>query len=179
MLRSRLGHAIVAVALLATPLFLFGDRVFAVEDEENKVRFGPIGIGAGEAARINVYTIGNPNEIGDPDIRPWTFVVRIFNPQGRVVQEGKFEAAVGTIGSFNIIGNPDERTAISAVAVRRTLRAEIVGFNPQPDPPGKFASTFEVYSLLNGHTSILLGGPDTLPAAILVPPPGLADGGER
>src|SRR4030095_12962142 len=153
MFRSRLRHAIVAVALLATPLFLFGNRALAVEDEENKVRFGPIGIGAGEAARINVYAIGNPNEIGNPDEKPWTFVVRIFNPQGRVVQEGKFEAASGPIRSFDVIGDPDIRPGISAVAVRRTLRAEIVGFNPQPDPPGKFASTFEVYSLLNGRTS--------------------------
>jgi hypothetical protein len=179
MLRSRLGHAIVAVALLAAPPFLFGDRALAVEDEENKVRFGPIGIGAGEGARINVYTIGNPEVVGNPDIAPWTFLVRIFNPQGRVVQEGKLEVAVGTIGSFDIIGNPDTRTGTSVVAVRRTLRAEIVGFNPQPDPPGKFASTFEVYNPLNGRTSILLGGPDTLPAAILVPPPSVPDGGQK
>ena len=47
---------------------------------------------------------------------------------------------------------------------RRTFRAEIVGFNPQPDPPGKWAATLEVVDRLSGRTSILLGGPDTLPA---------------
>ena len=51
------------------------------------------------------------------------------------------------------------------------MRAEIVGFNPQPDPPGKYAATLEVYSLLTGHTSLLIGGPDTLPPVpgIVVP----------
>ena len=47
--------------------------------------------------------------------------------------------------------------------------AEIVGFNPQPDPPGRYTATFEVYSLVTGYTSILLGGPDTLPPPGIVP----------
>lgn len=106
--------------------------------------------------------------------------MRVFNRQGAVVQGGSFQVAPGAIGSFEIIGNPDERTGIAVpTAVRRTLRAEIVGFNPQPDPPGKYAATFEVYSLLTGRTSILLGGPDTLPAEILVPPAGAIGGGQR
>jgi hypothetical protein len=57
---------------------------------------------------------------------------------------------------------------------RRTLRAEIVVLQPPPEPdkPDKYAATFEVYSLVTGHTSLLLGGPDTLPAAQIVEPPG-------
>ena len=47
--------------------------------------------------------------------------------------------------------------------------AEIVGFNPQPDPPGRYTATFEVYSLVTGYTSILLGGLDTLPPPGIVP----------
>ena len=180
MLRSRLLHAVVVVTLLAIPLLLLGDRALAIQDSEDKVWFGPVGIGVGEAARINVYGIGNPDVIGNPNETPWTFVVRVFNRQGAVVQGGSLRVATGAIGSFEIIGNPDERTGISVpAAVRRTLRAEIVGFNPQPDPPGKYAATFEVYNVLTGRTSILLGGPDTLPAGLLVPPPGAIGGGER
>jgi len=166
MLRSRLIHAVVlAVALLATSLFLFGDRALAIQDSEDKVLFGPIGIGVGQAARINVYGIGNPNET------PWDFAVRIFNRQGDVVQERRFQVAAGVIASFEVsIGNPDifpvDRLG------RRTMRAEIVGFNPQPDPPGRYAATIEVYSQITGHTSLLLGGPDTLPAARIITPPG-------
>ena len=52
---------------------------------------------------------------------------------------------------------------------RRTFRAEIVGFNPQPDPPGKWAVTLEVVDRLTGRTSLLLGNPDTLPAESLAP----------
>ena len=47
---------------------------------------------------------------------------------------------------------------------RRTFRAEIVGFNPQPDPPGKWAATLEVVDRLSGRTNILIGNPDVLPA---------------
>ena len=46
---------------------------------------------------------------------------------------------------------------------RRTLRAEIVGFNPQPDPPGHWFATLEVFGAVSGRTSVFLGGPDTLP----------------
>jgi len=66
-------------------LFLFGNRALAIQDSEDKVWFGPIGLATSEGARINVFTIGNPNEIGDADIAPWTFVGRVFNRQGAVV----------------------------------------------------------------------------------------------
>src|SRR4029453_9798030 len=60
------------------------------------------------------------------------------------------------------IGNPDifpvDRFG------RRTLRAEIVGFNPQPDPPGAYFATVEIYNLLTGATRVLRGGPAPLPA---------------
>lgn len=162
MLRSRRLHAAIVLALLATPLFVLGDRVFAIQDSEDKVWFGPVGIGVGQGARVSVYTIGNP------DTLPWEFSVRFFNRRGEVVQERRFQAASGAIASVEIDPNafPVDRLG------RRTLRAEIVGFNPQPDPPGKYAVTFEVYSQFTGHTSILLGGPDTLPAAQIVPVPG-------
>jgi hypothetical protein len=158
MLRSRWIHAVVGVAALATPLFLLGDRAHAIQDSEDKVWFGPVGIAVGEGARLNVSTIGNPNDA------PWTFVVRVFNRQGTVVQSGKFQVAPGAIGSFVITGTPDEGTGIAALPVRRTLRAEIVGFNPQPDPPGQYLATMEVYNLLTGRTSIFVGNPDTVPA---------------
>ena len=168
MFRSRVIHAVVVVVLLAAPLFLLGDRALAIQDSEDKVWFGPVGIGAGQGARINVYTIGNPNET------PWEFTVRIFNRRGDVAQERKFRVAPGAIGSLEISVQDEENFPVDRLG-RRTLRAEIVGFNPQPDPPGKYAATFEVYSVLTGHTSILLGGPDTLPAAKIITPPGSAE----
>jgi hypothetical protein len=161
-------------------LLLFADRVLAVQDSEDKVLFGPIGIGVGEGARLNVSAIGNPNEA------PWTFVVRIFNRNGAVVQAGKFQVAPGAIGSFEIIGNPDERPGISVLPLRRTIRAEIVGIQPPPEPdqpppdpdspppdpdrPGQYVATLEVYNLLNGRTSILIGNPDVVPARQSPPP---------
>lgn len=162
MLRSRRLHAITALVLLAVPLFVLGERAFAIQDSEDKVWFGPIGLGVGQGARVSVYTVGNP------DIAPWEFAVRFFNRRGEVVQERKFQVAPGAIASLEVDPSalPVDRLG------RRTLRAEIVGFNPQPDPPGKYAVTFEVYSQLTGHTSIFIGNPDILPAAQIVPPPG-------
>ena len=158
-----------------------GRRIYyKSRSEEDKILFGPFGLAAGEAARINVYAIGNPEVIGNPDEAPWTFIVRVFNRQGVVVQGGKFQVAPGAIGSFEFLGAAEERTAASVLPVRRTLRVEVVGIQPppdgdspppDPDRPGKYAATMEVYNLLSGRTSILLGGPDTLPAATVVPSP--------
>jgi hypothetical protein len=162
----------MVVALLATGWFLLGDRALAIQDSEDKILFGPLGVGAGQGARINVYGLG-PSSLGGtvpPPTVPWEFTVRVFNRRGDVVQERQFQVASGAIASFEIsIGNPD--TFPVDRLGRRTLRAEIVGFNPQPDPPGKFAATLEVYSQLTGHTNSLLGGLDALPALSRPPDP--------
>jgi hypothetical protein len=161
MLHSRRNQALVALAL-CVPLILFGSRAFAIQDSEDKVWFGPVGIAPGERALVNVF-VGNPNDIGNPNETPWTFVVRVFDPRGTLVQEQKLQLAVGVIGSVPIAIQDEEYTTSTRLS-RRTFRAEIVGFNPQPDPPGKWAATLEIVDRLTGRTSLLLGGPDTLPA---------------
>ena len=164
MLRSRRTHALAFLALLATPLFLFGDRALAVQDPDFKVLFGPVGIASGQRALVNVYAIGNPNEIGNPNDTPWDFLVRVFDRRGAVIQQQRLQLARGVIGSVELLVQDEENTTAPRLS-RRTFRAEIVGFNPQPDPPGKWAVTLEVIDRLTGRTSLLLGGPDTLPAA--------------
>jgi hypothetical protein len=142
---------------------MFGDRVLAIQDSEDKVWFGPVGITPGERALVNIYAIGNPDEIGNPNETPWTFVVRVFDPRGRVVQEQRLQLAAGTIGSV-AVAVQDEGTTPGTRLSRHTFRAEIVGFNPQPDPPGKWAATLEVVDRLTGRTSLVIGNPDVLPA---------------
>jgi hypothetical protein len=167
MLRSRSVHAFAAVALLAIPLFLFSHRALAIQDSEDKVWFGPVGITPGERALVNIYVVGNPNEVGNPNDTPWDFVVRVFDRRGTLVQQRRLQLAPGVIGSVELLVQ-DEENIIAVPRSRRTFRAEIVGFNPQPDPPGKWAVTLEVVDRLTGRTSLLLGGPDTLPAAQVV-----------
>lgn len=169
MLRSRWTQVVVIIALLAMPFFMFGERALAVQDSEDKILFGPLGIGVGQAARINVYAIGNPDIIGNPNELTWDFRVRTFNRRGALVQERKFQVAVGAIGSFEISVQDPENFPVDRLG-RRTLRAEIVGFNPQPDPPGKFSATLEVYSLLTGHTSLLLAPIDFLRSPAVIGP---------
>jgi hypothetical protein len=161
MLRSRRAHALLALALV--PLFMFGDRVLAIQDSEDKVWFGPVGITPGERALVNIYAIGNPNDVGNPNETPWTFVVRVFDPRGRVVQEQKLQLAAGVMGSVAVAVQDEENTPGTRLS-RRTFRAEIVGFNPQPDPPGKWAATLEVVDRLTGRTSLVIGNPEVLPA---------------
>jgi hypothetical protein len=163
MVRLHRTHALLALAL-SVPLFVFGDRVLAIQDSEDKVWFGPVGITPGERALVNIYVVGNPDEIGNPIETPWNFVVRVFDRRGKLVQEQKLELAAGAIGSV-ALAIQDEESTTAIRTSRRTFRAEIVGFNPQPDPPGKWAVTLEVVDRLTGRTSLLLGGPDTLPAA--------------
>ena len=162
MLRSRRIHALAFLALLATPLFLFGDRALAIQDSEDKVWFGPVGITPGERAVVNIYAIGNPDEVGNPNEIPWTFVVRVFDTRGKLVQEQKLQLVTGVIGSV-AVAIQDEENLPGVRLSRRTFRAEIVGFNPQPDPPGKWAATLEVVDRLSGRTSIVIGNPDVLP----------------
>jgi hypothetical protein len=164
MLRSRRTHTFAFLALLATPLFLFGDRALAIQDSEDKVWFGPVGITPGERALVNVYAIGNPDEIGNPNEIPWDFVVRVFDRRGAIIQQQRLQLARGVIGSVELLVQDEANITVPRLS-RRTFRAEIVGFNPQPDPPGKWAVTLEVIDRLTGRTSLLLGGPDTLPAA--------------
>jgi hypothetical protein len=165
MVRSRRIQAVVLVGLLVTPLFLFGDRALAIQDSEDKVWFGPIGVGVGQGVRVNVYSVATgTGGIVPLPAAPWEFTVRIFNTRGVLVQERTFEAAPGITRSLEVgIHDPEDFPADRLG--RRTLRAEIVGFNPQPDPPGKYAATLEVYSRLTGHTSIFIANPDILPAA--------------
>jgi hypothetical protein len=170
MLHSRRTHALLALALFGL-LPLFSHRALAIQDSEDKVWFGPVGITPGERALVNIYAIGNPDEIGNPNETPWNFVVRVFDRRGTLVQERRLQLAAGVIGSVEVAVQ-DEENATATRLTRRTFRAEIVGFNPQPDPPGKWAVTLEVVDRITGRTSLLLGGPDTMPAAMTLPSPG-------
>ena len=126
-----------AFALLGLALFRYGDRAMAVQDSEDKVWFGPVGITPGERALVNIYAIGNPEVIGNPDITTWNFVVRVFDRPGALIQERRLQLAPGVIGSVELAVQDEENLILTPLS-RRTFRAEIVGFNPQPDPPGKW-----------------------------------------
>jgi hypothetical protein len=166
---SRWKRLTAAFALLALALIRFGDRAVAIQDSEDKVWFGPVGITPGERALVNIYAIGNPDTIGDPDMTPWNFVLRVFDRRGTLIQERRLQLAPGVIGSVELAPQ-DDRNLILTPFSRRTFRAEIVGFNPQPDPPGKWAVTLEVVDRVTGRTTLLVGNPDILPAGLIAPP---------
>jgi hypothetical protein len=152
---SRVIRRSALIALLAVVMVWSGDRVLAVPSG-NTILIGPIGVATSEAVRVNIYGIGNANDV------PWDLVVRIFNRRGELGIERRLTLASGITGSVEVnIGNPD----IFPVDTlgRRTLRPEIVGFNPQPDPPGIYAVTLEVYDLRTGATSIMVGDVEYMP----------------
>ena len=170
MLRSRRTHALLALALSAA-LVMFADRALAIQGSEDKVWFGPVGITPGERALVNIYFVGNPEDVGNPNETPWSFSVRVFDRRGTLVEERRLQLAPGVIGSVELLVQDRENTTVARLS-RRTFRAEIVAFNPQPGSPDKWAVTLEVVDRFTGRTSLLLGGPDTLPAATTVPSPG-------
>ena len=120
MLRGRRMLPLVMLALVAIPLFVFGDRALAIQDSEDKVWFGPVGIAPGERALVNVYAVGNPNEVGNPNDRPWTFVVRAFDRRGALVQEQKLEVAPGVTGSVYIAVEDEENVPGTRLSRRTT-----------------------------------------------------------
>lgn len=164
--RSRPIRAVLGLALVAL-VFNFGGRAFAIQHSEDKVSFGPVGITPGERVMVNIYAIGTVDESGDTNETPLRFQVRVFDSRGRLVQQRGLQLARGMIGSVPL-AIPNEGDATATPLRRRTFRAEIVGFNPQPDPPAQWAATLEVIDRLTERTSLLLGGPDTLPAPTLV-----------
>ena len=84
--RSRWIRVTAMFAVLGFALFRFGDRAGAIQDSEDKVWFGPVGITPGERALVNIFAVGNPNEIGNPDETPWDFVVRVFPAANHVLR---------------------------------------------------------------------------------------------
>jgi hypothetical protein len=38
-----------------------------------------------------------------------------------------------------------------------------VGFNPQPDPPGTYFATLEVFDMLTGRTHVFIPNPNEVP----------------
>ena len=85
-------------------------------------------------------------------------------------------ALMGTINLFvAMFDNGGDRQFVMARIWSKML-IRIMGMrmeiNPQPDPPGKWAVTLEVVDRLTGRTTLLLGGPDTLPAAQVLNPSG-------
>jgi hypothetical protein len=169
-LHSRRTRALIALALLATPVFLLEDRALAIQDSEDKVWFGPVSLATGQRALVNIYAIGNPDEVGNPNETPWNFVVRLFDRRGVLIQERALLLDAGVIGTVDL-AVPDLGLALPANR-RVTFRAEIVGFNPQPDPPGRWTATLEVLDRLTGRTTLLIGDPDIAPAARGVTTPG-------
>jgi hypothetical protein len=148
-------RAPICAALVVAAALSLTTSAYAIRNSE-QARFGPVSVADGQILRINVYGIGNP------DISSWTFLVRILDANGEVVNERRLQLRPGVSGVVNLkVGEgglvPDRNR-------RRTLRAEIVGFNPQPDPPGDWFTTLEVIEAQTGRSTVVLGGPDAVPA---------------
>jgi hypothetical protein len=157
----RVVHTLAALSVAALAVVGSAAPAYAFQDGE-KALFGPIGVTRGQMVRLSVYGIGNP------DSAPWDFVVRVFNVRGEKVREIRLQRAPGVPG-FADVAFQDSEEFPPDIFGRRTMRAEIVGFNPQPDQPGAWAATLEVFDPRTGRTSVFIGNPDAVPIAAPAP----------
>jgi hypothetical protein len=112
------------------------------------VRSGLIGLGEEETARVNVANLGGP------DMRPRRVQTTFYDVLGNVVKRAQVEIALGQSFSLDVGYEEVEETSRNSKAPRKPLRVELGGFNPQPDPPGVFAS-LEVFASNNGATRFI------------------------
>jgi hypothetical protein len=165
--------SVLTVATMVAGAGLFNSRAArAVSDERLKVLFGPVGLTRVDVLRVNVYgiidpnQIGDPNEIGDPNLL-WQFEVKIFDATGRLAKTSRLGPVAPGATAFSDFAISDEEYLPPRDRFgRRTYRVEIVGFNPQPDPPGAYAASLELFDRTTGLTRLVLGGPDTVPVGL-------------
>jgi hypothetical protein len=72
---------------------------------------------------------------------------------GNVVKRTEMEIAPGQSSSMGVGFQEVENKPLPSVP-RKQLRVELVGFNPQPDPPGLLA-TLEVFSTKTADTRFI------------------------
>jgi hypothetical protein len=111
------------------------------------IHSGLIGFGKDETVRLNVVSLGGP------DTRPRRVQSTFFDADGNVVKRAEMEIAPGQSSSMDVGFQEVENTPVPSVA-RKQLRMELVGFNPQPDPPGLIA-TLEIFSTKTGDTRFI------------------------
>jgi hypothetical protein len=164
-----IAFALIFSAMVAGAGFWNARVASAISDEEFKILFGPLGLTRVDVLRVNVYGIGDPNEIvdpSDPSVQ-WVFEVKIFDATGRLVRSSRLGPLAPGATAFSDFAISDEEFLPPRDRFgRRTYRVEIVGFNPQPDPPGAYAASLELFDRTTGLTRLVLGGPDTVPVGV-------------
>jgi hypothetical protein len=116
---------------------------------------GLIGFGEEEAARLNLVSLGGP------DMRPWRLKITVFDALGKVVKQSDVEIPPGQSSSMYVGFQEVEEMPREARVPRKQFRLELVGFNPQPDPPGVVVN-LEIFSVKTGATRFI-GDPQISP----------------
>jgi hypothetical protein len=110
---------------------------------------GRLAIAAFQSARLKVVTVGNP------DTLPVAVEMKFYEATGAQLAQSRVSLLPGQSGFLELSHRQLGR------AGRMPIRVEVVGFNPQPDPPGRGA-TLEVYDNLTGRTMLFIGDSDFL-----------------
>lgn len=131
--------------------------VSAISDEEGKLHTGMFGLAPQQTARLNLVHIGDPNENPAPCAAEMVF----YDGFGNRLAQSRVQLRAGESALLDLQHQQLGR------AGRVQVRAEWVGFNPQPDPPGrrfgKCLGTAEVFDDVTGKTTLVIGNPEDLP----------------
>jgi hypothetical protein len=112
------------------------------------VHSGLIGLGEDETVRVNLVNLGGP------DTHPRRVQTTFFDALGKMVKRSEVEIAPGQSSSMDVGFQEVEEMPRDVKVPRKQLRVELVGFNPQPDPPGLLA-TIELFATKSGATRFI------------------------
>jgi hypothetical protein len=116
-----------------------------------------IGLGPDETARVNVVSLGGP------DTLPWRGRASFFDGAGNPVKQSDLNIGPGRSALSEVGFQEVENVPADSKAPRKTIRLELVGFNPQPDPPGLLANV-DVFVTQTAATRFI-GDPQVFPAS--------------
>jgi hypothetical protein len=106
---------------------------------------GMLAIAALQTARLNALSIRDRTETAPLDLE-----LRFYDGQGTALARSRVSLMPGQSGFLELPHRELGRNG------RVPIRAEVVAFNPQPDPPG-WVVTLEIYDNLTGRTTLFIG----------------------
>jgi len=152
-----IGLPILLIALMLAPFDANRTRA-ADQTNEFPADFGMVGLAAGQALRVNVVNIGDPNV----SALACGIIINDFDASGNPLGSDVRASLLPGQATFVDLS----RSAITTSRLNRIEIRPVVRFADSRIPPGPCAQmrlTVEVYDALTGRTQVFIGDPSIAP----------------